>query len=215
MEDKERHSAFMSALTTEHFVLQTAASSTISEAAARSSLYVLSLSSSLVAMGFTSQSPGVFVPFVAAVLPAIFILGIFTVVRLVDTALENMRYLAGMARIRSYYRTLTPEAARHFTVESGRWPEGTSTPSLHLGPLFAFLGTTASMIAFINNVMAGAGVALLTDALLGGDHTVVALGSGAVSAIILMMVFLAYQRWRFSILDLAMDPPGAAEQQRA
>ena len=35
MDDKEQQSAFLSALTTEHFVLQTAASSTISEAAAR------------------------------------------------------------------------------------------------------------------------------------------------------------------------------------
>jgi hypothetical protein len=55
MDDKERHSAFMSALVTEHYVLQAAASATVSEAAARSSLYVYSLSSSLVAVGFVSR----------------------------------------------------------------------------------------------------------------------------------------------------------------
>jgi len=48
----ERQAAFMSALVTEHFVLQTAASATVTEAASRTSLYVFSLSSSLVAMGF-------------------------------------------------------------------------------------------------------------------------------------------------------------------
>ena len=53
----ERQTAFMSALVTEHFVLQTAASATVTEAASRTSLYVFSLSSSLVAMGFVSQFP--------------------------------------------------------------------------------------------------------------------------------------------------------------
>src|SRR4029434_9968309 len=111
------------ALTTEHFVLQTAANATVSEAAARASLYVFSLSSVIVAMGFTSQSRDVFLPFAAAVLPALFLLGIFTVVRLVDTGIENQQFLAGIARIRSYYRTLTPEAALYFSAASGRWPE--------------------------------------------------------------------------------------------
>lgn len=50
--------AFLTALTTEHFVLQTAAGATVSEAATRASLYLLSLSSSLVAMGFRVALPG-------------------------------------------------------------------------------------------------------------------------------------------------------------
>ena len=85
MDDKERQAAFMSALITEHFVLQAAASATVSEAGARASLYVFSLSSSLVAMGFALPSREVFLPFAITVLPAVFLLGIFTVVRLVDT----------------------------------------------------------------------------------------------------------------------------------
>lgn len=54
----------------------------------RASLYILSLSSSLVALGFASRSPEVFVPFIAIVLPALFLLGVFTAVRLVDSRLE-------------------------------------------------------------------------------------------------------------------------------
>jgi hypothetical protein len=56
MDDDARRAAPLSALTTEHFVLQTASTSTISEAAGRSSVYILALSSSLVAMGFLSES---------------------------------------------------------------------------------------------------------------------------------------------------------------
>jgi hypothetical protein len=200
MEEKERQAAFISALITEHSVLQAAASATVSDAAARSSLYVFSLSSSLVAMGFAAQSREVFLPFVAAVLPALFLLGVFTVVRLVDTAVENMQYLAGIARIRGYYRTLTPEAAEHFAAEHGRWPEARSSPSLQLGSLVAFFTTTASMIAFINSIVAGAGVTLLASALLGG-RIGISLAIGLATVVVLLVAFVAFQRWRFSMFQ--------------
>ena len=198
--------AFISALTTEHFVLQTAASSTINEAGARSSLYVFTLSSSLVAMGFMSQATEAFMPFVAAVIPAIFVLGVFTVVRLVDTTVENMQYLANIARIRRVYRTLSPAAAEIFAPATGRWPEVTSPPSHALGELLAFFGTTASMIAVVNNVVAGAGVTLLVHVALGGA-TGIALACGAALTATLTALFLVYERWRF-----AHDPGVRAAQ---
>jgi hypothetical protein len=193
---KESQSAFMSALTTEHFVLQTAANATVTEAAARSSLYVYTLSSSLVAMGFASRSREVFVPFVGMVLPGLFLLGVFTVVRLVDTALWNMRFLGGIARIRSFYRTLTPEAAAYFADPRGRGPD-----SLRLGRLVAFLTTSASMIAFVNSMVAGAGVALLAGYLMRGETAFDVL-LGVAAAAIHMAAFLAYQRWRFHVFEL-------------
>lgn len=200
MATEEQRTELITALTTEHFVLQTAASSTITESAARSSLYVFSLSSSLVAMSFTAMSRDVFVPFASTVFPALFLLGVFTVIRLVDTTLENMQYLSGIARIRGYYRTLGPEAAVQFTAETGRWPEA-KAPSLRLGPLLAFLGTTATMIAFINNVVAGAGITLLITALIGKEHQGMALSGGIAAAMLLSAAFMAYQRWRFLIFD--------------
>jgi hypothetical protein len=203
MDEDARQSAFMSALTAEHFVLQTAATSTITEAAARSSLYVFSLSSSLVAIGFAAQSPGVFMPLIAVVLPAVFLLGVFTVVRLVDTAVENIQYLAGIARVRSYYRTLGPEAQTYFAADGGRWPEASAPPSQSLGPFIALLGTTATMIAFIDSIVAGAVVTLGINALRGGHHVGVALTCGIVSVVLLMTGFVVYQRWRFSIVQIA------------
>jgi hypothetical protein len=199
MDDKERQAAFLTALTTEHFVLQTAASATVSEAAARASLYVLSLSSSLVAMGFASRSQEVFLSFAAAVLPSLFLLGLFTVYRLVDTGIENQQYLTGIARIRAYYRTLTPEAAVYFSAASGRWPESHQSPPLRYGALVAFLTTAASMIAFINSMVAGAGVALLVSHTLVRNRIAIALGFGAATALVLMIAFLVFQRWRYSV----------------
>ena len=161
MNEQEPSSAFISALTTEHYVLQSAISGNTSEVGTRASLYLFSLSSSLVALGFASRSPELFGPFVAIVLPALFILGLFTAVRLVDSNLEGILYLTSIARIRRYYRTLGPEAAEHFAPESGRWPENQSWPALHTGPFMGLITTTASMVAFLNSIVAGVGVAML------------------------------------------------------
>jgi hypothetical protein len=212
-DDTARRTALLSVLTTEHFVLQTAANGTISEAAARTSLFVMALSSALVAMGFASRSREVFLPFVATVLPSVFVLGVFTVVRLIDTALENQQYLAGIARIRAYYRTLGPEAAALFSAETGRWPEARAVPALGLGALVAFLGTSASTVAFIDSVVAGAGVALLAADLLRRGRLALAVSLGVASAVAVMLGFHLFQRWRFRTFDAerrfgALSPPG-------
>lgn len=204
MDDKERQAGFMSALTTEHFVLQTAASGTISEAGARASLYVMALSSSLVAMGFASRSPGVFVLFAATLLPAIFLLGVLTAIRLIDTSLEYQQALICIARIRNYYRTLSPEATVYFAKETGRWPEATTTPALGLGLMVAFFGTSASMVAIINSIVAGAGVTLLANHFLGPGRIGIAIVVGVIAAALLVMVFYRFQRWRFNAFDEAM-----------
>jgi hypothetical protein len=193
----DRQTAFMSALVTEHFVLQTAASATVTEAASRTSLYVFSLSSSLVAMGFVSQFPQTFRLFAAAILPSLFALGVFTTVRLVDNGIENQQFLRGIARIRGYYRTLTPDAAVYFSAESGRWPEAHAKPPLWYSAGIALLTTAATMIAFINSIVAGAGVTLLVNSLFSGRQMGLAVTLGGAAAVGLMAVFIAYQRWRY------------------
>jgi hypothetical protein len=156
----------------------------------------MALSSALVAMGFVAGSTALLVPFAAIVVPAVFLLGIFTVVRLVESALESMQCLTGIARIRGYYRTLGPEAARHFAPRFGRWPE-MEPPSLRFGPALAFFGTTAAMIAVINNVVAGVGIALLTRFLGPSAPHWMGAVAGVAGAVILTWLFYAYQRWRF------------------
>ncbi|HZA98659.1 MAG TPA: hypothetical protein VE399_07750, partial [Gemmatimonadales bacterium] len=155
MEEKETPPAIIQALTTEHFVLQGALSANTGEVGTRASLYIFSLSSSLVALGFASRSPEVFVPFVAIVLPAVFILGVFTSIRLVDSNLEGIVFLNGIARIRRFYRTLGSPVPEQFSPEFGRWPENQVPPELQMGPFVGFLTTTASMVAFINSILAG------------------------------------------------------------
>jgi hypothetical protein len=196
MDQPASQSAFMSALITEHYVLQSAISTSVNEAASRATLYVLFLSSVLVAMGFAMQSR-VFLPFVATVLPVVFVFGVFTILRLVDNALDTLFYLAGIARIRRYYRTLAPEGTEFFAAQDGRWPEQ-SKLALRRGPL-VLLFTPASMIAFINSLVAGASVTLLTHGALGNRALVTAIVLGGVAAMAFFGAFLAFQRWRYSI----------------
>jgi hypothetical protein len=197
MPSTDRDAAFISALTTEHFVIQSSMSATNTESGQRASLYVFSLSSALVALGFLSQTPRVFTPFVATVLPAVFLLGVFTSVRLIDANLEMMQLLAYVARIRQYYRTLSPDAEELFSPETGRWPEAKRPPALGLGLLFAYITTNASMVAFINSIVGGAGIALLVWHWLAKQTLAVSLG--VLSALALMALFLLFQRWRYEV----------------
>ena len=71
-------------------------------------------------------------------------------------------------------------------------------PALRLGPAIAFFGTTASMIAVINNVVAGVGIALLTRFLSPSAPSWVDAAAGIAGTLVLTWLFYAYQRWRFA-----------------
>lgn len=200
MDEKARESAFMTALVTEHFVLQSAASTTVSEAGVRASLYVFSLSSALVAMGFTAQSSEVFQPLVATVIPALFVLGWFTVVRLVDTTVENLRFMRAIAGIRRYYRTLAPDGTAFFApweTSDDDSVEALAAMAVKSGRLTTFF-TTASMVATINSMVGGAGISLLASQVLDRENTLPAILVGAAAAAAFLFAAIAYQRRRYS-----------------
>lgn len=200
MDEQDRQSAFMSALVTEHFVLQSGASTTVSEASSRASLYLLSLSSALVAMGFTAETD-VFTAFVATVLPAVFVLGVFTVVRLVDVTVESNRFLRAIARIRRYYRGLVPESAEYFASWQASDDEAAEALAM-IGTKArraTVLFTTASMVAAINSLVGGVGLALLVAELVDeswGDTLGVAVG--LLTVVVLMGAAYSYQTHRYS-----------------
>jgi hypothetical protein len=106
MEQQAREQAFISALTTEQFVLQAARSANVGEMTGRATVYMGTVSSALIAFGFLAQVVTRLDPFVAAVLPGVFLLGEFTFAALLRNTLENLVLLRQMQRIRGYYRTL-------------------------------------------------------------------------------------------------------------
>jgi hypothetical protein len=110
MEQQAREQAFISALTTEQFVLQAARSANVGEMTGRGTVYLGAVSSALIPLGLLAQVVTRLDPFVAAGLPAVFLLGEFTFAALVRNTLENLVLWRQMQRIRGYYRTVVSEA---------------------------------------------------------------------------------------------------------
>lgn len=191
----------LSALVTEHFVLQSARSTLTGEAASRSSLFLAVLSSSLVATGFLAGDATVLVPFLGFALPVIVLLGVLTWARLVELGVEDLRYLARIQIIRRYYTDLTPDAPRFFP-DLGRVPALPGVAQT-VQEAFAFMGmrpgprqllfTGAATIAAVDSVVAGVGVALLVRYL--GGPTTPGVLAGAVVAVAAYAAALAWQ-WR-------------------
>jgi hypothetical protein len=159
----------LTALTTEHFTLQGARSQTMSETSARASVYMVSVSSALVALGFVSQVADgvgtVFDVFALTVLPAIYFLGCTTYVRLVECSAEDLRYAMAINRIRGYYKELAGDRADLFLLSghddaAGAFLNMGLTPERR-SPAFAF----STAVAVINGVVGGAVAALALAAL--------------------------------------------------
>jgi hypothetical protein len=159
--------ALLTALTTEHFTLQGARSQTLSESSARAALYIGSVSSALVALGFVAQISEVgdtFNTFALTVLPTLYLLGVFTFVRLVECGAEDFRYGMAINRIRHYYQQLAGEEARLFLLSGYDDAEGVfanmGLPLEGRKPYFTF----GNVVAVINSVIGGSAVAIALGA---------------------------------------------------
>ena len=179
----DRASAFYNALQTEHFVLESARSITVSESSSRASLYLMTLSSSLIAFGFLAQTKYA-TAFLGVVLPVIVLLGVFTYERLVETSLEDVVALASIQRIRRYYGSLLPGANEYFPVPTRDYAPNEmidigADRSGKRGWRGVFF-TMSSAIAVVNSIVAGSGIAFAC-VLLGADesHSVTIAGGAA------------------------------------
>ncbi|HTU38849.1 MAG TPA: hypothetical protein VMF35_12700 [Acidimicrobiales bacterium] len=179
--------AFMSALVTEHFALQSVSSATISESGSRAALYLSALSSGLVAIGFASSSRRSLAALSFSVLPTIFILGWFTVVRLIETSVENIVCRRRIESIRRYYADLDPEDRGYFAPDYS----GSGLHGVHYRGR-SILFTMASMILLVNSVLGGATVAL---ACILGAHWTAEIGVpvGVAFGIGILVVGLLYE----------------------
>jgi hypothetical protein len=203
--DEKPPPEFMSALVTEHFVLQGISSATTSEGGSRVSIYLSALSSGLVAIGFASSSHRALEALAFTVLPVVFILGCFTVVRLTDTSVANVVSQRRMELITGYYAAIHPPLASYFTagetsarrhgVQYGRW---------------SFMFTMASMVIVVNAVVGGATTALICALALKALSPVPVL-AGIGAGIVLLAGALRYEHRRLTPVVLGsgwQDPSG-------
>ena len=159
-EDPDRQQ-LLTALTTEHFTLQSARSQTASESVSRASLYILAVSSTLVVLGFigpASQTGSTFDVFALTVLPTLYVLGVFTFVRVVECGAEDFRYGVAINRIRNYYKQIAGDQAKLFLLsghDDGRGVfENAAVPSEKRKQFFTF----ATVVAVVNSVVGGSAI---------------------------------------------------------
>ncbi|ARC58616.1 hypothetical protein AS850_16120 [Frondihabitans sp. 762G35] len=181
---------------TEHFVLQSVRGVTVSESSTRASIYLMTLSSSLVAYGFLARSSYA-TGYLAVVIPVNVLLGIFTYVRLVQTSLEDVAALEAIQKIRRWYGTLLPGAEAYFPL-----PSGPRAPNemLDIGRRTSWSGvffTLSSAIAAVNSIVAGAGVAIILTAL---TIPPVSIGIGIGVTVVLAALHGVYQERRYAQL---------------
>ena len=159
--------AFLTALVTEHFVLQTARSTGTGEATGRAGLYVATLSSGLVATGFASGKP-YFAVFLGAVLIVVLALGLVTFLRLVEISREDLARLRDIRVVHRYYGALSPAARGYFKdVDTDDISAVIETQYKRHSPLL-ILTTAASLVAILNSVVLGTGLTALASALASG-----------------------------------------------
>jgi hypothetical protein len=183
--------ALLTALTTEHFTLQGARAQTTSESTARAGLYIAAVSSTLIALGFIAQASEVgdlFNVFSLVVLPTLYVIGLFTFLRMSESAEEDLLYGRAINRIRHHYVALAGDEAKLFMMSAHDDIPGVMW-NMGLQPTRTqpYL-TAAYMIAVVNSVVGGSAVALAVAA--AGDPPLgvpVLVGSlAAVASLVLM-----------------------------
>ncbi|MDQ6857512.1 MAG: hypothetical protein M3Z65_00785 [Chloroflexota bacterium] len=200
-----RRAEFLTALTTEHVALQGARAGTISESAARSSLYMTTLSSAVVALALVAQlsTGGTLLGlFALTVLPVVFFLGVVTYGRLLQLAVEDVLDARAISRIRRYYCGIDPSRALLFH-EAGVDGLGLRTAGVFQLRWQQFLPASA-MVAIVNSVVGGVFVAAVSAAGLALPTSAATL-IGAVATVLMATAVLMHQRRAWHRVD-RVDP---------
>lgn len=209
----ELSSQMVTVITTEHYNLQMGRSMTVADANGRSTLFISTVSGALIAIAFAGQTSkmgtGFFV-FSLVLLPSLFLMGLITFKRVLQSAIEDIIYARGITRIRHLYLEQAPVLRSYFILSAN--DEG-RPPALDAGThpdWWQVFLTTAGMIAVINSVLLGAFAGLLLSALF-TLPLLVCTGAGAVTFLMSFGVLQRYQwgQWRRLEQNLAAPFEGS------
>jgi hypothetical protein len=211
----------ISIMTTEHYNLQTGRAMTVSDANGRASLFLGTVSTSLVALafvgGFSRSGAGVgqaFYLFGLVLFPSLAFLGLVTFERVLQSGIEDLTYARGINRIRHLYHEHAPELQPYFILSAHDDDAGVMGNLAMRSGVWQIFLSTAGMIAVINSVIVGTFVGLLLSALHVAIPLNVSIGAGV--AVFLVSVFL-HQRYQWlqgrrSLVSLRARFPSGAEE---
>jgi hypothetical protein len=186
----------LTVLTTEHFALQGSRSSTVSESSARAALFMGALSSSLIALGLIAQASELgtaFDTFVLVVLPTVYVLGLFTFIRLVTSSTEDLLYGRAINRIRRYYLELAGDDSRYLLLGGHDDTLGVlANMGIRRPSRWQLYFTLASMIAVLNAVVGGSAAAFTAGVV--GASLGLSLAIGGITAVVSAALQVRWQR---------------------
>jgi hypothetical protein len=202
----------ISIMTTEHYNLQSGRAMTISDSNGRASLFLGTVSTSLVALAFVGQisrsGAGLglaFYVFALVLFPTLVFLGLVTFERVLQSGVEDIIYARGINRIRHLYQEHAPEMLPYFVLSSSDDKASVmGNQAMHAGWLQTFL-STAGMIAVITSVLIGGFAGILVAELLGGSLLISA-GVGA-AAFLASVIGLQRYQWTVWGRSQALIPP--------
>ncbi|MWB99607.1 hypothetical protein [Agromyces seonyuensis] len=194
-------------LATEHWSLLASRSTTQGEVLTRIAIYLTLVSAGLVLLGILSQATGFSGWFGAAavgILLVLVLLGFITLVRVYNTATEDLAYVLAMNRLRAAYLDLDPGIGRYLlmgTTEDQAGIDRTYHPFFPR-PVSQVLGSSMMIITVVTAVVTG----LFTGGLCAwlGLPVAAAVAAGIVAASVVIGLALrnGYVRYRRSLAAL-------------
>ena len=192
-------------LSTEHWSLLATRSLAWSESFSRASWFVTVVSATMVALALVAQSTdfGVgFQIFALLVIPLLIVIGVATVIRLVQLNGEDVELVIGMNRLRRGYLAIAPELEEYFItghredIAGIMQTYGTRRTRI---PATQYVSSIALLVSVIVAVLVGVLAGLVADAF-GAGRTVavvvgIVAGIAALATVVLMIVRHARRTW--------------------
>ena len=188
--------AWITLLTTEHYVLGMQRAATISEVNGRASIFIGAVSAGLIALGFegagSRHSTGSTV-FAVLVLTPLLFLGLVTFGRCLQIAIDDWEFSVRIMRLRAAYEQLIPELGgllaqadvdeAEVTMFSGRWQA--------LQKMLSVAGS----IAVISSAVLGADAGVIVYGASGSLAAALAAGAGAGAFLLVSTARYQWARW--------------------
>src|SRR5215216_6663472 len=206
MEDQlseDQRQKMLQIMATEHSALQAGRSATIFETGGRITVFLGTVSRTLIALAFVGQISGLgtaFFAFAQVLLPTLFFLGLVTFERAMQLGVEDYIYAVGMSRIRHFYVEMVPQAEKYFVGSIHDDFSTTMAPTVFgmpVGLAWQSLLTVPGAIAIVNSVILGSFASLLVRAV-AVEELALSVGVGIAVFVVSVLLHRRHQitRWR-------------------
>lgn len=189
----------LTALTTEHYTLQSARAATTHESNGRASLYLASVGGGVVALAYVADSTGTSSTparlFAATVLAALILMGLITHQRLVHLAIEDAVLAQAIARIRKGYVSAAPEISPYLLLPTLDDRAGTLHNTGVAHSRWHHLSHMAVMVAVVLGAVTGTAAAMTARAVDAELSTAVPAGVGAAVLTVLALTARQIRAW--------------------